>query len=223
MAKLEKAGFVAVSAQESRVRNAENRGYTKHLIRFRHFEHLARIGDFIPEVVLVNSHNGSSSFQIMVGVYRLVCSNGLIVGSSVAEARVRHTKNAPTEIIDASFRVIEELPEITDGIDTMRSIQLEPEERQAFATAALTLRYGEASPVRPDQILTPRRHQDRANDLWTTFNTVQEHIIRGGQLRQDNEPGEARRRTRRITSVSEDVKLNRALWTLAEEMKKLKA
>lgn len=219
---LEKAGFFPVRAQESRVKNVENKPYTKHLIRFRHLEHLARVGDSIPEVVLVNAHNGSSSYRIMAGVYRLVCTNGLIVGASMAAVRIRHTKNAPSEIIDASFRVIDALPKIANGIDTMRSIALEPGERIAFATAALTLRYGEKSPVRPEQILTPRRHEDRSNDLWTTFNTVQEHIIRGGQLRQDNQPHQPRRRTRSITSVTEDIKLNHALWTLAEEMQKLK-
>jgi Domain of unknown function (DUF932) len=215
---LERSGFVPVKASAARS-SLERAAFAKHLIRFRHREHMnTQVGDWLPEVVLVNSHDGSSSYQIMAGVYRLVCSNGLVVGNSFAEARVRHTKNAPDEIVDASFRVIESLPGIADGIESMRAITLESGERKAFATAALTLRYPDEAPIRPAQLLGTRRSADTSSDLWTTFNVLQENLLQGGQRRTDS-----RRRTRKISSVSEDVRLNRSLWTLAEEMKRLKS
>ena len=214
---LGRAGFVAVKAQAARA-SLERAAFAKHLIRFRHREHMnTQVGDWLPEVVLVNSHDGSSSYQIMAGVYRLVCANGLVVGNSFAEARVRHTKNAPDEIVDASFRVIESLPGIADGIENMRAITLEAGERQAFAAAALMLRYPDEAPIRPAQLLSTRRTADSSSDLWTTFNVLQENLLQGGQRRADS-----RRRTRRISSVSEDVRLNRSVWTLAEELKRLK-
>jgi Domain of unknown function (DUF932) len=215
---LERSGFVPVKANAARS-SLERAAFAKHLIRFRHREHMnTQVGDWLPEVVLVNSHDGSSSYQIMAGVYRLVCSNGLVVGNSFAEARVRHTKNAPDEIVDASFRVIESLPGIAEGIEDMRAITLEAGEREAFAAAALTLRYPDEAPIRPRQLLSTRRSADTSSDLWTTFNVLQENLLQGGQRRADS-----RRRTRKISSVSEDVRLNRSLWTLAEELKRLKA
>jgi Domain of unknown function (DUF932) len=215
---LERSGFVPVKASAARS-SLERAAFAKHLIRFRHREHMnTQVGDWLPEVVLVNSHDGSSSYQIMAGVYRLVCSNGLVVGNSFAEARVRHTKNAPDEIVDASFRVIESLPGIADGIESMRAITLESGEREAFAAAALTLRYPEEAPIRPRQLLSMRRSADTSSDLWTTMNVIQENLLQGGQRRADS-----RRRTRKISSVSEDVRLNRSLWTLAEEMRRIKA
>jgi Domain of unknown function (DUF932) len=215
---LERSGFVPVKAQAARS-SRERVAFAKHLIRFRHQEHMnTQVGDWLPEVVLVNSHDGSSSYQIMAGVYRLVCANGMIVGNSFAEARVRHTKNAPDEIVDASFRVIESLPGIADGIEDMRAITLEAGEREAFAVAALTLRYPDEAPIRPAQLLNTRRSADTSSDLWTTFNVLQENLLQGGQRRADS-----KRRTRKISSVSEDVRLNRSLWTLAEELKRLKA
>jgi Domain of unknown function (DUF932) len=215
---LERSGFVPVKASAARS-SLERAAFAKHLIRFRHHDHMnTQVGDWLPEVVLVNSHDGSSSYQIMAGVYRLICSNGLVVGNSFAEARVRHTKNAPDEIVEASFRVIESLPGIADGIESMRAITLEAGEREAFATAALTLRYPEEAPIRPAQLLSTRRSADTSSDLWTTFNVLQENLLQGGQRRVDS-----RRRTRKISSVSEDVRLNRSLWTLAEELKRLKA
>lgn len=214
---LESAGFLPVTARAARA-SAERAAFAKHLIRFRHRDHLTtQVGDWLPEVVLVNSHDGSSSYRVMAGVFRLVCLNGLVIGNSVSEARVRHTKNAPDEIVDASFRVIASLPGIAESVQTMRSQRLEPFEREAFATAALTLRYPDDSPIRSSQLLSTRRVVDNAPDLWTTFNVVQENLLRGGQRRVNS-----RRRTRGISSVGEDVRLNRALWTLAEELNKFK-
>ena len=219
IARLEREGFVPVRVQQARTRLETRKGFQKHIVRFRHVDYAARVGDSIPEIVIMNSHDGSSAYKIMAGVYRLVCANGLIVGSSFAEVSVRHTKNAAEDIIDASFKVIEALPAIQDGIEAMRLLKLEPEERSAFATAALTLRYPDAAPIRPAQLLEPRRNEDRSSDLWSTFNVVQEALIKGGQRVTD---ATTRRRTRKLTGVSEDVRLNRALWTLAEEMGKLK-
>jgi Domain of unknown function (DUF932) len=215
---LESAGFVPVRVQAARSQ-AERAAFAKHLIRFRHREHMhVQVGDWLPEVVLLNSHDGSSSYHITAGVFRLVCSNGLIVGTSYGEARVRHTKHAPEEIVDASFRVIEALPRISESVQSMQAMPLEPFEREAFATAALTLRYPEAAPIHPQKLLTTRRAADESSDLWTTLNVVQENVLRGGQRGV-----ESNRRTRRISSVTEDVRINRGLWTLAEELKRLKS
>ena len=106
-------------------------------------------------------HDGSSSYHLMAGVYRLVCSNGLVVGNSFAEARVRHTKHAPEGIVGASFRIIESLPSISESVNEMRSVKLELYERQALASAALTLRYPDQAPIQPEQWLRARR-------LWIT-------------------------------------------------------
>jgi hypothetical protein len=75
-------------------------------------------------------------------------------------------------------------------------------------------------------LLVPRRAADTQNDLHTVFNRVQENVIRGGisytrQGLQRPLPT-VHRSTRSVRSVDGDVRLNRALWTLAEEMAKLK-
>ena len=144
-----------------------------------------------------------------------------MVGSSFADLRVRHTKNAASEVVDASFRVIEALPQIGEGVQAMQAVDLSEAERLAFATSALALRFEDQAPIRAAQLLEPRRYTDTATDLWTSFNTVQEHLLRGGDRTITN--GSRRRgKTRQISSVGKDVALNRALWTLAEEMARLK-
>jgi Domain of unknown function (DUF932)/Fic/DOC family len=179
---LERSGFVPVKASAARS-SLERAALAKHLIRFRHQDHMnTQVGDWLPEVVLVNSHDGSSSDQIMAGVYRLVCCNGLVVGNSFAEARVRHTKNAPDEIVDASFRVIESLPGIAEGIESMRAITLEAGEHTMTQLETLLARVdslkAEWDAARP--IPAPLLEQLRTD--WEVLLTYHSNAIEGSTL-----------------------------------------
>ncbi|HZK54229.1 MAG TPA: DUF932 domain-containing protein [Desulfosporosinus sp.] len=102
----------------------------------------------------------------------------------------------------------------------MKAIQLSRPEQEIFARSALALKYGEEQPVTARQILLPKRLDDGNNSLWTKFNVVQENLMRGGQRGR----GATGRRvtTRPVQSIDNNVKLNRALWILADEMAKLK-
>jgi hypothetical protein len=103
----------------------------------------------------------------------------------------------------------------------MQSVALTRPEQEAYAEAALGLRWDGAAPVTAEQLLTTRRWDDKADNLWMTYNRVQENIIRGG-LRGTNANG-ARAKTRGVNSINEDTRINRALWQLAESMSALKA
>ena len=108
----------------------------------------------------------------------------------------------------------------------MAALALSREEQRVLAEASLFARYGEEdSPVTPKQILRPRRAADVGGNLWTTFNIIQENIIRGGHngTRQAEDGRIICRQTRPINGIDQNVGVNRALWTLAEGMKKLKA
>ncbi|MFP2414749.1 DUF932 domain-containing protein, partial [Citrobacter braakii] len=101
--------------------------------------------------------------------------------------------------------------------DAMQSLLLSPVAQQAMANAALTYRFGEEhQPVTTAQILTPRRYEDRQDDLWTTYQRLQENLLKGGL------PGRTakgkRSHTRAVNGIDGDVKLNRALWVMAENM-----
>ena len=107
----------------------------------------------------------------------------------------------------------------------MKAIQLSEDERRLLGEVSLVARYGEdESPVRPEQIIEPRRREDVDRSLWTTFNVIQENVVRGGlHGRRRNAEGCIRRsQTRAINGIDQHVTLNRALWTLAEGMQRLK-
>jgi hypothetical protein len=91
----------------------------------------------------------------------------------------------------------------------------------------MMLRYDEESvpEIAPRLINAPHRYADAGSDLWRTFNRVQENLVRGGiTYTNANSDGiRSRRTTRPVQSIDGDVKLNRALFTLAAKMAELKA
>jgi hypothetical protein len=158
-------------------------------------------------------------------MYRLVCNNGLTVPDGIVQTvKVHHTGKIIDHVKAGAFEVLDGLTRVVESREDMRALTLDDGEQRAFATAAAMLRFEpegeEALPVTADQINRARRADDKAPDLWTTFNRVQENVIKGG-LRGRNANGQ-RRATRAVTGIDQDVKLNRALWTLAEEMRKIK-
>lgn len=227
---LGREGFHPFSVAQGGSKDESKRGFTKHLIRFRsdgQKQKMKAVGDSMFEVCLLNSHDGTSAYQMFGGVLRLACLNGMIVGEGVAFAiKVPHKGDILGRVIEGAHAVIENGQKVVGHIENFRAIELKRDEQVAFAKAASALRFEEdASPVAPETLLIPHRPADEGNDLWRTFNRVQENVIRGGiGYSQQNSQGRTiHRHTRPVRAVETDVKLNRGLWTLAEEMAKLKA
>jgi len=214
-------GFQPFMACQARTRVEGKEAFTKHLIRFRHEGQIN--GETANEIILVNSHDGTSSYQMLAGCFRFVCHNGLIRGDTVEDFRVRHSGNIVGNVIEGAFRILNEFEQVDASKGIMQGITLKPEQQGIFARAALQLRYDEDEkpPIEADQLNETRRFDDRGPDLWRTFNRVQENMIQGG-LQGTNANGR-RMTTRQVTGVNENIRLNRALWTLADEMAKLAA
>ena len=212
---LRNEGFLPVYAGEARSRKPENFGYTRHVVRFRRQDGFG--AELAPEIVLLNSHDGTSSYQLSAGIFRTVCSNGLIVADSTFETiRTRHSGNVVDDVIEGAYRVIENSELIGSRVEEFRSVQLTDGQQLAFAKSALRLRWDDEAPIQGEDLLRLRRSADRLDDAWTVYNRVQENLIKGG-LRGRNANG-GRTTTRAVNSVSENVRLNKALWSLTEAL-----
>ena len=221
LAGLRKEGFEPFFACQSKARDASKREFTKHMLRLRHASAVQTVGE-VPEIILVNSHDGSTSYQMLAGMFRFVCCNGMVCGETVDEIRVHHKGDIVGRVIEGAYSVVREFDRVKDSAESMKLLTLSKPEQSAFASAALVAKYGEDSaPISADQVLRPMRREDAGSDLWSTFNRVQEHIVRGGD-RSRNANGR-RSSTRAVNGISQNVSLNRALWTLADQMAKIKA
>ena len=149
----------------------------------------------------------------------------------VDDIRILHKGNIQDEVIEGAFRVLDEFEAVEERTAAMKALQLEPPEEIAFATAAMALRFGEraveeggghrSAPVTAEQLIEARRPEDLGHSLWTALSKVQENVIGGGQPGRSSQG--RRLQTRPVGSIDRNVSLNRALWMLAEEMRKLKA
>ena len=220
---LRREGWFPFFAVQSVPRDGSRHGHAKHMLRLRRDDGIGK--QEAAEVIIVNSHDGTSSYQMFAGMLRFVCTNSLVAGERFEDVRVPHKGNIQHDIIEGVYTVAEDFPRLINASETMKEIQLGEDERRVLAEASLVARYGEEeSPVRPDQIIQPRRREDAGQSLWMTYNTIQENMIRGGLHGQRrNAEGRIRRsQTRPINGIDQNVTLNRALWTLAEGMQRLK-
>ncbi|GAV32420.1 hypothetical protein ROTAS13_00052 [Roseomonas sp. TAS13] len=220
---LRREGWFPFFAVQSVPRDGSRHGHAKHMLRLRRDDGIGK--QEAAEVIIVNSHDGTSSYQMFAGMLRFVCANSLVAGERFEDVRVPHKGNIQHDIIEGVYTVAEDFPRLIDASETMKEIQLGEDERRVLAEASLVARYGEEeSPIRPEQIIEPRRREDAGQNLWMTYNTIQENIIRGGlHGRKRNAEGRIRRsQTRPINGIDQNVTLNRALWTLAEGMQRLK-
>jgi hypothetical protein len=230
---LKREGFEPFMVAQGHCRIEGKTAYTKHMIRMRHVRDRSGQVSTRPEaneIILINSHDGASSYQMLAGLFRFVCCNGLVVGDVVQDIRIPHKGNIQGEVIEGAFRVLDEFERVGQHAEAMKALPLEPREQIAFATAALALRFGDRAveegghrpaPVTAEQLNEPRRAEDVGHTLWATFQRVQENVLRGGQ------PGRTvqgrRMHTRPVAAIDRGVSLNRALWMLAEEMRQIKA
>jgi Domain of unknown function (DUF932) len=227
---LRREGFHPYMVTQGGSRDENKRAFTKHMLRLRHeSQGEIQVGGTFREIVLVNSHDGTSSYQLMAGMFRLVCSNGMIVGAGGGfdEVRVKHSGDVRQLVIDGCVEILNRLPEVSETVRDWSDLSLTAPEQHAFARAALALKYEETeeAPITSEKLLTLRRREDEAPSLWNTLNTVQENVVRGGigyVLRDEQGRRKQIRRTREVAGIGDNVRLNRGLWVLAEEMRKIK-
>jgi hypothetical protein len=207
---------------QTRVRQEGRRDFTKHMIRLRHASHIdAREAN---EVILLNSHDGTSSYQMLAGMFRFVCQNGLVCGDTVADVRVPHKGDVAGQVIEGAYEILHGFGRAQASRESMQAVALDAGESEVFARAALALKYDDPArpaPITEAQILMPRRTDDDRRDLWAVFNRTQENLIKGGlQVRAANG---RRQSTRPMQGIDQNLRLNRALWLLADGMRQLKA
>jgi len=231
---LAREGFGVVGAKQSLTRVAGKADFTKHLLRIRKMDSDASyaVGDTVAEMLLKNANDGTSVYDLFAGLFRIACLNSMVAAiGNIDSVKVRHTgKNIVDNVIEGTFRVVENAKLALAAPAQWSQVKLEREEALAMAEAARVIRFGDAegkvdSPITAGQMLTAHRREDaERNNLWACFNVLQENTIRGGMsgVRYDANNRRRRMTTRAIQGIDQDVKLNRALWTLSHEMAKLK-
>ena len=215
-------GWYPVSASESSVRDEAKEGFQQHCVRFRQLDDFLNPGQNVLELLLFNSHDRSNKFSISAGIYRFVCANGLVVADSVFESYdIKHIGDKENEVKNAVDGIVKAKEKIMDKITLFEHTMLNESEKESFARASIPLRFEKHLQVNYKDLLEPHRISDDKNDLYTVFNTIQEHLIRGN-LSGINKITGRRFTSKEIKSISTDAQINKSLWQMAENIAKIK-
>lgn len=224
---MKKLGWNVVEAKQPRKRSSTFRSY--HMIAFQNEnvkifktdENGNKIVDCYPRIILTNSHDGFSSFKFMVGLYRLVCSNGLIIATKeFANYSIRHINYTFEELRELVNSVIAAIPTHIEIMNKMQNKILSNDEQRQLALAGLRFRKNDpeliVSTALLDELLEPTRKEDEGGTLWNTFNILQEKLMNGGFL-MEGKTGKVRR-ARTIKAISKTVSFNQALFREASSL-----
>jgi len=222
-------GWFPVKTQEVCCRKDNKKGYQKHMITFQNKDYMFE--ERCLQANITNSHDGLSAYQFFLGMLEKVCSNGLMVGNSFDSIHLKHIGLEQSQVEQASQKMLNYVPTLNNSINSMKRIKLSLKETEIFAESAKMILYPKIEnksdiPLENSELLRPRQWgAQNNNDLWSIFNRVQENSIKG-RLRfysRNAETGRLQRKsTRAIKSIDRNISVNRALWNLAEEMKKIK-
>jgi len=210
----------------------KNRGkdtiFSKHMVTFQNPDIMIKSkdgDDAFPRIILSNSHDGLQAFKFSVGIYRLVCSNGLVVADEeFSDFKIKHKGYTFEELRNVISQAVLDLPNKVEVLNKMKSKILTKEQREKLALDAMLVRAGitpdsdKAKDFEYDQetlvdILEPKRDADKGDDLWRTFNVIQEKITKGdfhAALK-----GAKVRKVRAIKSFEKDLEVNKQLFRLA--------
>lgn len=177
-----------------------------------------------PRIIVSNSHDGFHSFKFMAGLYRLVCSNGLILADAeFTSFSIRHINYDFTELQKIVAQSIELTHKKVEVINTMRETKMTLEQKETLAKRAIAIRKGikgwdELKVAKSDlqDILEPVRKEDEGDSLWNVFNVLQEKVIKGDFTFGKTKTGRARK-ARPITGAAKDIDVNQALFIAASE------
>lgn len=207
-------GYNAVGAKGGQ--RARSLTHGLHEVRFRRPDAEMVKGQVFPEIVLLNSHDGTSSSMFTLGLFRVACLNGLVVGETFeAPYRIKHIGDTHGELIKATNALLESVPRISDVIDRWQQRQLNAATVEEFGKRAAELRQLSKRAVVSD-VTCVHRDEDSNDNLWNVYNRAQENLV-GGGVTQLNDKGRRIRKSRALRAVKPLLDLNRGLWDLAEE------
>jgi hypothetical protein len=207
---LMKLGWVPVKAKEIRAR--KRKGYQKHLIVFQHSEMMIkdRKGDdsFI-QILLTNSHDGKNAFVFKVGIFRLICENGLVIcDNDFGNIAIRHFGYSFEELQKTIQELINKLPILVKKFNKFTRKKLVEEQIKEFAIKAAKIRGTDNVDV--NELIKPTRKLDEGNSLWAVYNRIQEKLIKGNFTY-----GNKNRKARAIKNFQQDMKVNEEMFELA--------
>lgn len=212
-------GWYPVNVSEAKVRDINKEGFQQHYVRFQNFSDLINPSGNVVELLLFNSHDRSKAFTISAGIYRYVCSNGLVISDSIFDSyKIKHIGDRDNDVTNAVQKITNVKQTLLDKVNQFENITLTQQEKAAFVQSALPLRFENHLELNDqNDLLIPLRDEDKKDDLYTTLNVLQENLLSSNISGYNKDTGR-KFTSKAISSISKDVEINKGLWDIAEKI-----
>lgn len=190
-----------------------------HEVDFRRAEDMKASTQEAPRIVFLNSYDGSRRAQIVSGIIRFICSNGLISGDILEKQKFLHLGDYEEQLVEQIKASGQNTMRVFDRIERFKTLSIDDAQALDLAKKAKVLRFGDTKDgldVDPLTLIQPRRREDAKKDLWTRWNVLQENLLKGGIPGRDT-LGNIRT-TRPLAQIQKSNDLNSSLWDLMEEV-----
>ena len=226
---MEKLGWKVVRAAQRRATKKSSKRFSYHMVALQNpdikitkqVDGGEEIVECFPQIILTNSHDGLSCFQFRVGLYRCICSNGLVISDAeLSEFKIRHIYYSFENLRAVVGRILEALPSKVERMSQMGNVLLSEDQKLDFAKKALSIRKGvkeeelQADEETYKDLLTPVRKEDEGSSLWNVYNVLQEKIVKGGYTTA--EEGKKARKVRKVTSFIKELDFSRRIDEVAQ-------
>lgn len=217
---LRNEGYQVVKAQQDNPAKRDPR-FVRHMLTLRHESQLdkgAKVGEFTSQMLLINSHNGRTQLHLRAGLYRYVCSNGMVIGTDAMHDAIRHSKSLTDTLLDRVRKAAALADPVSAMIEQWKKTELTEAQAQTYALRAAELRFGteRAKMYSADALLEVVRQEDEGRSLWNIFNRVQENTTMRA-VSGANANGRAVS-SRVLTGITENTVYNERLWRMTEEV-----
>ena len=218
---MDRLGWKVNQAKSNRSRSSAAAEFGNHIVKFFHPDVYMKDQDGNVEayvnIVVMNNHMGTGSFKFEMGIFRLVCENGLILkDKDFGGFNMRHSGYSFEQLQETLNAAMERLPEVVGKINTYNQIMMSKEAQKEFAQKAFALRSyqdRQLTETELEEFLAPRRKQDEGDSLWVVLNRIQESVLKGGYSITNKK--NKLRRAKSIKNIQQDIKLNQQVWELA--------
>ena len=205
-------GFTEDRYKQHRARSPERAGFQKHVSIFNRGVDTDGEGSF--NLMLLNSHDGTSSLRLEAGFFRILCENQLVHGE--AGIRVTHRGDALSKLEQSIPLLFKQLEDFKALRDRLRGQAISHDLQTALAELACELRGVDLTERNICNFIRPRRRADTGLDAWTNYNVVQENVVRGG-IRAEKTDKSGETTYRKLTALSATdriMEVNKALAVL---------
>lgn len=216
-------GYNLFKVTESRVRNPEFNGFQKHIARFRSVTQTQ--DGLFPEIIIVNDHMGRSCVRIMAGLFRVVCTNGLVTGTTYESINMRHVGNANDRLRETLPLVVANSELMMRHVDAMSKIELTQDKKNQLAQNIINAQLKNVNAKiigvnlidESQKLLTVQRRDDNKSDLFTVTNIIQENLFQQGikyQAEHKKDPNTMRHAKTKVVKDGTlySIRTNQMIW-----------